>query len=63
MEEGDIVYDRNGKIRGVLTGNEEACDMEDCGGWCVEVEWSDGEVSWPCENGMRLREDGCYQLI
>jgi len=52
------VMSRDGKLEGVLTGNERSCPMVGCRGTRLGVRWSDGSVTYPCTRGMIGRKYG-----
>jgi len=61
LEDGKLVYCRDGIEAGVIRGRR-ACSMEDCSGTCLRVVWPDGSWTWPCSRAMTLRADGALQI-
>ena len=41
------------KMVGRTTGGVRSCQLDGCPGVRVGVRWSDGQMSWPCTEGMR----------
>ena len=56
-KKGVIVYSRDGKVKGRLTGGSRKCTMESCSGLRLAVRWQDnGDMTWPCTDGMTWRK-------
>lgn len=53
---GTIVYSKDAKIKGRLTGSSRCCRMEGCLGRALGVKWDDGKVTYPCTKGMTFRK-------
>ena len=47
---------------GRLTGGTRRCTLEGCRGERLGVRWPDGRITWPCSEGLFIREDGQYQI-
>ena len=47
---------------GRLTGGERTCTLGGCRGVRLGVRWPDGKMTWPCSDGLFIREDGQWQL-
>ena len=59
---GNKVHSVSGEI-GIRTGGEHHCQIESCRGKRLAVRWPDGKHTFPCTRGMKIREDGDWQLI
>lgn len=62
-----LVYPRGGmvngkKVVGKVTGGVRRCTLEGCCGLKIGTRWPDGKMTWPCTEGMHLREDGQWQI-
>ncbi|MBE3144532.1 MAG: hypothetical protein IMZ61_11505 [Planctomycetes bacterium] len=53
---GTLVYSRDAKHRGRLTGSRRLCSLEGCGGFKLGVRWDNGKTTFPCTNGMSFRK-------
>lgn len=56
------VYCRKGKKCGIVIG-KRACTLEGCTGVRLCVKWKDGQKTYPCTKGMKVRKDGHLQII
>jgi hypothetical protein len=56
-QKGTIVYSRDGKIKGRLTGAAKRCSIESCTGERLGTRWDDdNKITWPCTDGMVWRK-------
>ena len=55
-QKGTIVYSRDGKIKGRLTGAYHRCTLEGCRGLHLSIKWNDGKTTRPCTDGMTWRK-------
>lgn len=56
LKEGVLVYSRDAKHRGKLTGSHRICGLEGCRGLQLTVRWEDGKITYPCTKGMIFRK-------
>jgi hypothetical protein len=57
------VYAKKAEMKGrVVQGKTDSCEIEDCRGVALCVEWPDSKTTWPCTAGMFIREDGQWQI-
>ena len=58
-QKNDTVIDRAGKIEGTVRGDGRPCrQIECCRGRQIPVRWSDGNLTWPCTDGMIQTKKG-----
>jgi hypothetical protein len=53
---GTLIYSRDAKLRGRLTGSHRMCSLESCRGNRLGVRWDNGHVTFPCSDGMTFRK-------
>jgi hypothetical protein len=53
---GLLVYSRDAKHTGRLTGSTHSCSLESCRGWRLGVRWDNGKITYPCTDGMTFRK-------
>jgi hypothetical protein len=53
---GTLVYSRDAKYRGRLTGTRRLCSLESCRGSRLGVRWENGKLTFPCTDGMTWRK-------
>jgi hypothetical protein len=58
---GRRVYDRDGRDCGVVR-KVRRCRLDGCLGTGLLVRWPDGQRTWICAKGCRVRNDGVYQI-
>jgi hypothetical protein len=49
---GTLIYSRDAKHRGRLTGSRRLCSLEGCRGERLGARWNNGKITFPCTNGM-----------
>lgn len=49
------------QVVGIAPGNTRLCQLEGCGHDRLYVRWPNGQVSWPCLDGMKERKGG-YEI-
>jgi hypothetical protein len=52
MKPGTKIKSRDGKLTGRTTGGTRRCQLEGCSGTRVAVKWPDGNITWPCSEGL-----------
>ena len=63
MDEPKHVYAKGGMSgRGDLTGASHRCQLDGCTGRRLSVRWPDGRHTFPCTQGMNVREDGEWEI-
>ena len=63
-DKGTIVYSRDRKFKGRMTGSERPCTMESCQGKRVGVRWEDGKLSFPCTRcGMVYYKNKTWRIV
>jgi len=62
FKKGTIILDRDGKQKGVCSGNIRPCSLEGCNGVRVSVTWPDGRRSFPCSKGITTNKRGQLQI-
>lgn len=57
------VISKDGKEKGNLTGGLAfPCKLEGCRGKRIGVRWGNGKITFPCSSGMKILENGDYQI-
>ncbi len=56
------VYNREGTEYGIFTGGGRYCQLESCAGRRQGVRWPDGRITWTCDRGMALQDDGAWHI-
>lgn len=63
IQKGAIVWSRDGEIKGVASGSVHRCQLEGCRGVRISVKWANGQITFPCSEGMLFNVDGSAQIL
>lgn len=56
------VYSSGGETFGVKTGGSRRCGLEGCRGRKIGVRWPNGELTYPCTDGLVSHPSGASQI-
>jgi len=58
----EVIWDREKKEKGRVTGSTMVCRLEGCLGRRIRVVWEDGRSTWPCSKGLRELSETEWQI-